>query len=681
MIIYIKTHVKLQVKSQLGVILLIRRNKIIKILVIFACFIFTFGLLGSSSSDISAKNYDYITYLDEPSIIKQSPLTLIDLEDFCNNFILNQIDSRNISGMCISVVKDGDLFFTRGYGYRDQWLLESVDPNRTLFRLGSISKTFNAIAVLQLVEDGLLDLDTDVNEYLTAFQIPETYSESITLRHLLTHTAGFEESQFQIIFDSPYYLESLEDILKNGIPERVRPPGVATAYSNYGTTLAGYLVEQISGKDFAQYVKDEIFTPLGMNRSSFEQPLPAGLDDAMSGGFDENKELGFFEYVSVVPAGAASSTAVDMSKFMLALLNNGTYNGGRILENETMQLMQEDHFIIHPKIPGVNLGLYELDINDQHILSHGGDTIFFHSYMFFFPEEDLGVFVSYNSVNGGVATREFFSTFMNRYFPYPVQNVEPMENHKKDLRNFAGFYVPTRRYYSDVENIREYEFLDTGYEISVSKGYLQLSFLEGLDFVQVEPNYFVEESGLFDFRMFFTNDSEGNILHHYMNFSPTVTASEKVNPLYEKSEGLAVTIAVVGAYIFMTLVFWCISGFANRGKKEEKNPILLRLAKWAVAGVFVITTVIYSLFLSLIYSKILLDFEPLPNSEAWFAVSIIDIILILGLLIFSGLSWLDFGNKEKKPYWTLWGRIHYTIMSLLCVVFVWSFSYWHLLGI
>ena len=650
-------------------------------IVIFLSSFLIFSIPNTNSSYEDVNNLLYNYKLSNNPSLKQIPISLIDLEDFCNNFILNQLDERDIGGMSISVVKDGNLFFTRGYGYRDRWLLEPVDPNHTLFRIGSISKTFNAIAVLQLVEDGLLDLDTDVNEYLSAFQIPSTYPEPITLRHLLTHSAGFEESAFSLIFDTPYYLDSLEEILKNGIPNRVRPPGIATAYSNYGTTLAGYIVEQKSGKDFAQYVKDEIFTPLGMNKSSFEQPLPSGLDDAMSYGFDENKEPGYFEYVSVVPAGAGSSTAVDMSKLMLALLNNGSYNGERILKNETMQIMQEDQFIAHPNLPGVNLGLYELDINNQHILSHGGDTIFFHSYMFFFPEEDLGVFVSYNSVNGVTATREFFSTFVNRYFPFPGRIIEPMQDYKKGLRDFSGFYVPTRRFYSDIEHIREMDFLDTGFEISISRGNLELSIVGGIKFVQIEPNYFVESTGQYDFRLAFTNNSEGEITHIYMNFSPTVVASEKVHPLYEKSEGIAVTIAVIGAYIFMSLIFWSITSFTNRRKKEEKAPVLLRAAKWTVAGVFTLTTLIYSLFLTYSLSTILLDTERLMYTHGWLVASIIDIILIVGLIVFAGLSWFEIGKVENKPYWSIWGKIHYSIMATLCIVFTWSFGYWNLLGV
>jgi hypothetical protein len=166
-----------------------------------------------------------------------------------------------------------------------------------------------------------------------------------------------------------------------------------------------------------------------------------------------------------------------------------------------------------------------------------------------------------------------------------------------------------------------------------------------------------------------------------MNISPTVTSSEKVHSLYEKSEGLAVSIAVIGAYVFMSLIFWGISGFANRKKKEEKTPVLLKASKWAIAGVFVLTTVIYSLFLTLAYSTILLSWKQLPYSQGWKAASVIDIILIVGLMVLAGLSWLGIGKTENKSYWSIWGKINFSIMATLCVVFIWSFSYWDLLGI
>ncbi|MGC9779599.1 MAG: serine hydrolase [Candidatus Heimdallarchaeota archaeon] len=114
--------------------------------------------------------------------------------------------------MTISVVRDDQLILAKGYGYRDLAPLFPVNPNRTLFRIGSVSKTFSAVAVLQLVEDNILDLDTDVNNYLTAFKIPETYSEPITLKHLLTHSAGFEELAGRIFFDTPGIVLPMEDL-------------------------------------------------------------------------------------------------------------------------------------------------------------------------------------------------------------------------------------------------------------------------------------------------------------------------------------------------------------------------------------------------------------------------------------------------------------------------------------
>ena len=196
-----------------------------------------------------------------------------------------------------------------------------VKPDATLFRPGSISKLFTWTAVMQLSEQGKLDLDRDVNEYLD-FKIPEAFGKPITLKNILTHTPGFEE-QIKDLFGgekSP----NLGEYVRDHIPNRIYPPGTVPAYSNYGTALAGYIVERVSGQTFEDYVSEHIFKPLGMNSSSFAQPLPADLAPNMSNGYllgsDKPKP---FEVVGPYPAGSLSSTAADMSKFMLAHLQLG----------------------------------------------------------------------------------------------------------------------------------------------------------------------------------------------------------------------------------------------------------------------------------------------------------------------------------------------------------------------
>ena len=163
------------------------------------------------------------------------------------------------------------ILVARGYGYADVATKQPVDPYRTVFRPGSVSKLFTWTAVMQLVEAGKLDLDRDVNEYLD-FKIPPTFGKPITLRNLMTHTAGFEDHWETCTLNAPMRCCPTAEALKSSIPKRIFPPGEIIAYSNYGAGLASYIGLRASGKPFAQYVLEHIFAPLTMTHSSMEQP-------------------------------------------------------------------------------------------------------------------------------------------------------------------------------------------------------------------------------------------------------------------------------------------------------------------------------------------------------------------------------------------------------------------------
>lgn len=202
-----------------------------------------------------------------------SELTKADFETFLDALIPSQLRNRNIAGAVVSVVKDGQVLFQKGYGYADVEAKKPVLPDETLFRPGSISKLFTATAVMQLVEQGKLDLDHDVNDYLD-FAIPKTYSQPVTLRQLLTHTAGFEDTLKNLFVAHESDLKPLRTYLVNQMPARVFPPGKIPSYSNYGFTLAGYIVERVSGEKFERYIDNHILKPLRMTNSTFDQPLP-----------------------------------------------------------------------------------------------------------------------------------------------------------------------------------------------------------------------------------------------------------------------------------------------------------------------------------------------------------------------------------------------------------------------
>jgi CubicO group peptidase (beta-lactamase class C family) len=346
-------------------------------------------------------------------------MTAADLEAFLDGFVPMQLERENIAGAVVLVVKDGKVLFARGYGYSNVEKKTPVSVDATLFRPGSISKLFTWTAVMQLVEQGKLDLDRDVNTYLD-FKIPATFSKPITLRNLMTHTPGFEEQIKDLINSEGMPMASLRQHLVSHVPARIFPPGVTPAYSNYGAALAGYIVERVSGKPFNDYVAENIFKPLQMSRSTFAQPLPSDLKPLMSSGYTVGTgKAKPFEIVEEAPAGALSTTAADIAHFMIAHLQDGKYEGGQILRPEIARVMHSWQFGLNPALNGMCLGFYEESRNGHRIIGHGGDTVYFHSDLHLVLDAGVGFFVSYNSRGkGDISPRTaLWQHFLDRYFP------------------------------------------------------------------------------------------------------------------------------------------------------------------------------------------------------------------------------------------------------------------------
>jgi len=375
-------------------------------------------------------------------------LTKADFETFLDALIPSQLRNRNIAGAVVSVVKDGQVLFQKGYGYADFEAKKPVLPDKTLFRPGSISKLFTATAVMQLVEQGKLELDRDVNGYLD-FAIPKTYPDPVTLRQLLTHTAGFEDTLKNLFVAHESDLKPLRTYLVNQMPARIFPPGKVPSYSNYGFTLAGYIVERVSGERFERYIENHILKPLRMTNSTFDQPLPPQLAPQMSKGYlNASKKPREFEFVQAAPAGALSTTATDMTRFMLAFLQDGSVDGVAILKPETVRQMETRQFELHPMINGLGITFMEYCMNPVRAIAHGGDTVYFHSDMVLVPDQHIGYFISYNSLGKSVGggRGEVLRTFMNRYFPSAGEKVDVDANTaKSDGGAVSGVYDGTRR--------------------------------------------------------------------------------------------------------------------------------------------------------------------------------------------------------------------------------------------
>ena len=374
------------------------------------------------------------------------PLTADDLAAFFDGILPLQMERSDIAGASVLVMKDGNILLQKGYGYADVKSKKPVDPITTIFRLASISKLFTWISVMQLQEQGKLDLDADVNRYLD-FQIRPAFNRPVTLRNLMTHTGGFEEVTNDIILTDASKAISLRDDLIHNQPMRLFPPGEVPAYSNYGVGLASYIVQRASGEPFEQYVQEHIFAPLGMTHSSFHQPLEKSLEYSDSLGYRGNttKPPVGFEIFNPVGAGGISSSAADMGRFGLALLNGGELDGKRILKPETLAQMWTPQFRASDQLPPQCMGFYQDWRNSLHWIGHEGDLIAFHSLFFVEPQQKMVLFVSYNSSGGGSLPRpEIIDFFSDRYFP-GAPKAEFLKTAAKDLKDIEGQYLSTRR--------------------------------------------------------------------------------------------------------------------------------------------------------------------------------------------------------------------------------------------
>jgi CubicO group peptidase (beta-lactamase class C family) len=443
-------------------------------------------------------------------VLASHPLTAADLEAWMDGMLPAALKQGKVAGVVVSVVKDGRLILAKGYGFADVAAKRPMDPYRTLVRPGSTSKLFTWTAVMQLVEQGKLGLNVDVNRYLD-FKVPEPYGHPITLNDLMTHRAGFEEGLKDAIVSDPAQLEPLGVFLRRHVRPVLFSPGSVPAYSNYGTALAGYIVQRVSGERFDAYVARHIFAPLQMRNSTFTQPLVGHAVGSMSRGYmsaqDSPKP---FELISFAPAGALSATAADMANFMIAHLQDGRFQDASILRPETARFM---HSASLPHAVGFDTiahGFFLNQRNGRVVLEHGGDTIVFHSDLAIIPAEQTGIFLSFNSRGEGDAVygmrERLLDGFMDRYFPGQAPPSPPaLSTALEDAGRIAGRYETSRRVQDGFMSLF---YVLQGQEIisANSDGTISLSSSPGIHFREIAPRLWREVDG---FRMISVGDVGG----------------------------------------------------------------------------------------------------------------------------------------------------------------------------
>jgi CubicO group peptidase (beta-lactamase class C family) len=390
------------------------------------------------------------------SAVAQAPappahvLTAGDAEAWLDGYMLHALQAGDVAGAVVVIVKDGGVLVEKGYGYADVARRIAVDPKHTVFRWGSTSKLFTWTAVMQLVEQGKIDLDADVNQYLD-FVIPAYGGKPVTMRNIMTHTAGFEERLTGLIGVESDGVMPLGDFLKGYVPARIFAPGDTPAYSNYATALAGYIVARVSGASFDDYMDSQLFGPLAMASSTFRQPLPERFRTPLSKGYRVGSLPSQpFEIVGPAPAGALTSTGDDMAHFAIAHLQSGRFGAGQILKPETAAEMHDTALTIIPGINRMLLGFYEDNVNGHRVIAHGGDTQWFHSDLHLFVDDGVGLLVSLNSTGKDGAAegirKLLFHGFADRYWPATVA-ASSVDAHAaaEHARMIAGRYAGSRR--------------------------------------------------------------------------------------------------------------------------------------------------------------------------------------------------------------------------------------------
>ena len=602
-------------------------------------------------------------------------LNQLEVEAFFDGLISAQINQNRIPGAVVSLVQDGELIFSKGYGYSNIEAGTPVNPETTLFRPGSVSKLFTWTAVMQLVEQGEIDLDEDINNYLD-FNIPG--EQAITMRHLMTHTPGFEDVGEGLFVLSETEMLSLGDCLKEYQPARVFEAGEVMAYSNYATGLAGYIVELVSDMDFEDYVEENIFQPLNMNNSTFRQPLPDNLSDDLANAYKYaggQYHQGEFEYMSNNAAGAMNTTANDIANFMIAHLQQGSFGDSRILQEETALEMHNYHFTHHPEIEGMALGFARDKINGEQIIAHTGATTLYFSGLYLIPEHDIGLFVSYS---GGdpMQISKFFNSFMDQYFPEEVSGISGNDPGRINDA-YVGEYHPTRRNFNNQEKII---YLFQRGRVDVSEdGFLKLNIYgNSLQLGKIETGLFQNQNhhgGQLIDQVAFLEDEEHGIL--------MITGGPGVFQKVDWYESSLVLGGITGLILLLSI--WMISIsirnflvdkiFREKLSRVDKRGITGALILLASISIVVFIAGSVNIFTSInpAYGVPDIFFGEISGfGEIIYMLPYLITGLIGLILIFTLQSWV----KRNK---SLFSRLNYTIYTLAGLGFIWVLYYLNLL--
>lgn len=626
---------------------------------------------------------------DEGDLASTATNSRIDTQDlgaFVDGMIKSLMQAEQVSGVTVAVVDRNGPLLLRGYGKASFDPDVAVDPQTTLFRIGSVSKTFTYIAAMQLVERGQLDLEADINDYLPdALEIADPDALGpIRVWHLMTHTAGFEDTALgHLIMRDGDTVLAVDEYLKRYRPARVRPPGARAVYSNYSVALLGQIIALQAGAPFEDIVERQILQPLGMQHTTFREKLPEGdprrVSDALSSDWatGHQRKGGLFvgnrfEHIAhASAAGGASSTAADMGRYMRMLLGRGEMDGARVLSEQTFDRMSTVRFRNADAVSGFAHGFFATRVGELVSLGHGGATLDMMSTMAVLPEAGLGVFVSTNSSTGRKLVSRVPEMIFQRYVeaarPAPLPNPDPELFAQAD--RFAGSYANLRRNESTLEHV--FTGMDA---ITVSideKGIMRVTVGDDTRaFVRESERVFRGVEG--DDRITFLLDESGRATTFVPGSGHWV--AERLS-WWNHPQTLILLLAAVAVFSVLVLLMAWARWSARRGYATAVKPtgrvpaVVLGLTSLAWLGFFV-TAVMVSVEFGRLGNDLVQKYptELLPH-----AVLVAQIAAVLSLiaLLTLPLAW--------TAHWGFFRKLRHTLVVLTMIAACTAMWIWNML--
>lgn len=603
-----------------------------------------------------------------------------DLQSFMDTTFQKKMKEQHVPGSVITVVKDGQVIFSKGYGYADLENRVPMTPDKTLVRIASVSKLFTYTAMMQLYEQGKVDLKADVNQYLKGYTLKNEYSVPVTVEQLLTHTSGIDDNRIADLSKNKKDLLTMNGFLKKHLPKVVRKPGSIINYSSYDTALAGGIIEQVSGKPLNNFIQDNIFKPLEMKDSTLNRDMnPKGLE---SGYQYENGKIvkaksveGYFNNYAI---GGIISTSDDMAKFMIAQLNNGAYKDKRILKESTAINMHSQHATFDGRLPGTAYGFNEKIINGYRVIEHLGyspDNIY--SDMTLFPEENLGVFISINQGMNNVPD-EVIEEIVKKYFPQKetLKDNKNVSTGKSDLKKFVGTY---RFSENPVSTFHKADAFPEGEDLTISLKDEKTLTLKGRDvfvgneyttnITEVEPLVFKRtDNGEY---VIFKKNEAGEIYYLAQQQDSWHGTYEKLN--WYELPNVQIGITLFSLTVFLVSVIYSIGRmiyFIIKKKRSELNS----LKKTNFCMAFLISLLNITFFIAALFvlgepTRYGISME----AKLLLCVPILNLILNLFFLVFIIMDWM---KKNSKPY----ARAYYLLVALTGILYMWFLNYWNFFG-